>query len=237
MSKLLPCPFCGGSNISIKPRSCTGVPHYFQAECDECGASSHGSFHLDKEGAGKEWNTRALAAKRETGAHVPAGIADAPETPAEMVSEIVRLRSDLAKARASVEEQKTSAGNVIHKLHAERDQATRDVVSLEREVIRLKAALRSVATQCGNVIYNCEQRPADNERHLSSWRGVKEFADASCSVPSTGLQVQLQMPCASIEEARTKTLTEIVQYLESEGHGIPAEKVRAAFDAPEARRG
>ena len=130
-------------------------------------------------------SSAALAAQRETGAHSPAGIADAPETPAEMVSEIVRLRSDLAKARASVEEQKTSAGNVIHKLHAERDQATRDVVSLEREVIRLKAALRSVATQCGNVIYNCEQRPADNERHLSSWRGVKDFAEGSCSVPST----------------------------------------------------
>jgi hypothetical protein len=32
-----------------------------------------------------------------------------------------------------------------------------------------------------------------------------------------------------IERSRTRTLSEIIQYLESEGHGIPAEKVRAAF--------
>lgn len=42
-----------------------------------------------------------------------------------------------------------------------------------------RKALQSVSTQCGNVIYNCEQRPADNERHLRSWRGVKDFADAA----------------------------------------------------------
>jgi len=43
----------------------------------------------------------------------------------------------------------------------------------------LEEALRSVSTQCGNVIFNCEQRPADNDRHLSSWKGVKEYADAA----------------------------------------------------------
>jgi Lar family restriction alleviation protein len=57
--ELLPCPFCGDDKISIKPRSCIGVPRYFQAECEECAATSHGSFHLDKAGAASEWNTRA----------------------------------------------------------------------------------------------------------------------------------------------------------------------------------
>lgn len=32
-----------------------------------------------------------------------------------------------------------------------------------------------------------------------------------------------------VDTTRTKTLIEIIQYLESEGHGIPAEKVRARF--------
>lgn len=43
----------------------------------------------------------------------------------------------------------------------------------------LEAALKSISSQCSNVIFNCEQRPADNERHLSSWRAVKEYADAA----------------------------------------------------------
>jgi hypothetical protein len=43
----------------------------------------------------------------------------------------------------------------------------------------LVKALQSASAQCGNVIFNCEQRPADNERHMNSWRGVKEFIDAS----------------------------------------------------------
>lgn len=43
----------------------------------------------------------------------------------------------------------------------------------------LVKALQSASQQCGNVIFNCEQRPADNERHLSSWRGVKEYIDAA----------------------------------------------------------
>ena len=45
----------------------------------------------------------------------------------------------------------------------------------------LKDALRSISTQCGNVIFNCEQRPADNDRHLASWKGVKEFTEAALS--------------------------------------------------------
>lgn len=40
-------------------------------------------------------------------------------------------------------------------------------------------ALESLSVQCGNVIFNCEQRPADNARHLASWKGIKEFADAA----------------------------------------------------------
>ena len=34
---------------------------------------------------------------------------------------------------------------------------------------------------------------------------------------------------ALVDTIRTKTISEIIQYLESEGHGIPAEKVRARF--------
>ena len=48
-----------------------------------------------------------------------------------------------------------------------------------RTVEALTTALKSVSAQCANVIFNCEQRPADNQRHLDSWRGVKEFADAA----------------------------------------------------------
>lgn len=57
---LLHCPFCGESDAQIKVRSCTGIARYYQVECSECGATSHGSFHLDPLGAAKEWNTRAL---------------------------------------------------------------------------------------------------------------------------------------------------------------------------------
>jgi len=53
---------------------------------------------------------------------------------------------------------------------------------LRAENERLTAALKSASAQCGNVIFNCEQRPADNARHLSSWRGVKEFCDATLSI-------------------------------------------------------
>lgn len=53
--------------------------------------------------------------------------------------------------------------------------------ALTTEVERLRTALRSASTQCGNVIYNCDQRPADNARHLDSWRSVKEFIDTALS--------------------------------------------------------
>lgn len=49
--------------------------------------------------------------------------------------------------------------------------------------VRLTNALISVSTQCGNVIYNCEQAPADNRRHLDSWKGVKDFVDAALNGP------------------------------------------------------
>lgn len=58
--------------------------------------------------------------------------------------------------------------------------AQQDIIKeLRVENTRLREALKSASAQCGNVIYNCEQRPADNERHLSSWKGVKESIDAA----------------------------------------------------------
>lgn len=42
----------------------------------------------------------------------------------------------------------------------------------------LVKALENASIQCGNVIFNCEQRPADNEKHLRSWHAVKEYIDA-----------------------------------------------------------
>lgn len=65
------------------------------------------------------------------------------------------------------------------------DQSRAEIERLNDEVDRLNRMLKSVAAQCGNVIYNCEQVPADNERHLSSWRGVKEFAEAACTPPAS----------------------------------------------------
>jgi hypothetical protein len=56
----------------------------------------------------------------------------------------------------------------------------------EQERDEAMKALRSVSTQCGNVIFNCTQRSADNERHLSSWRGVKESADSAIRRLSAG---------------------------------------------------
>lgn len=52
-------------------------------------------------------------------------------------------------------------------------------VNRDSQFEAMVGALRSASAQCGNVIYNCEQRPADNQRHLDSWRGVKEFVDAA----------------------------------------------------------
>jgi hypothetical protein len=47
------------------------------------------------------------------------------------------------------------------------------IADLRREKLDLHTALKSISSQCGNVIYNCEQRPADNQRHLDSWRGCE----------------------------------------------------------------
>jgi hypothetical protein len=58
-------------------------------------------------------------------------------------------------------------------------EAVNSHAALKARITELEKHLKSVSSQCGNVIYNCEQRPADNERHLSSWRAVKEYADAA----------------------------------------------------------
>ena len=58
-----------------------------------------------------------------------------------------------------------------------------------KENVLLRKALKSASVQCGNVIYNCEQRPADNQRHLDSWKSVKDFIDIALAgfvgTPST----------------------------------------------------
>ncbi len=46
-------------------------------------------------------------------------------------------------------------------------------------IFDLVKALESASIQCGNVIYNCEQKPADNRRHLDSWCSVKAFIDTA----------------------------------------------------------
>lgn len=40
----------------------------------------------------------------------------------------------------------------------------------------LEGALRSIVQQCDNVIFNTSQSRADNDRHLRSWRSVRDFA-------------------------------------------------------------
>ncbi len=37
-----------------------------------------------------------------------------------------------------------------------------------------------------NVIYNCEQKPADNRRHLDSWCSVKAFIDTALRNAAVG---------------------------------------------------
>lgn len=44
-------------------------------------------------------------------------------------------------------------------------------------ILLLEQALRSVSDQCDNVIFNCEQRPSDNETHLRSWRSVRHYVN------------------------------------------------------------
>lgn len=63
--------------------------------------------------------------------------------------------------------------------HLEVTDLMAENASLKARIQVLETHIRSISNQCGNVIYNCEQRPADNERHLSSWKGVKEYADAA----------------------------------------------------------
>ena len=50
---------------------------------------------------------------------------------------------------------------------------------LSAQLAAMREALRSVDAQCGNVIYNCEQTPVSNDRHLDSWRNVQDYARRS----------------------------------------------------------
>jgi len=70
---------------------------------------------------------------------------------------------------------KTKA-ELAYALHSlEREIAIAHQAQTQNDV--LVKALKSASVQCGNVIYNCEQRPADNQRHLDSWKSVKDFID------------------------------------------------------------
>lgn len=59
--ELLACPFCGERSVILEKvaNSHVSTGHHWRAKCEECWASSHGSYHLDPQGAAKEWNTRA----------------------------------------------------------------------------------------------------------------------------------------------------------------------------------
>lgn len=87
---------------------------------------------------------------------------------AEAADEIASLRAQLADV-----EGRLAANRALVKLRDRRLEAA------EAQLASARKALQSVSTQCGNVIFNCEQRPADNERHLRSWRGVKKYVDAA----------------------------------------------------------
>lgn len=67
----------------------------------------------------------------------------------------------------------------VAELEGEAAEARQLAADNFRRAKNAEAALRSASNQCGNVIFNCEQRPADNERHLSSWRGVKDYIDVA----------------------------------------------------------
>ena len=58
-------------------------------------------------------------------------------------------------------------------------QGAARIEELETQLAAMREALRSVVTQCGNVIYNCEQMPAGNTRHLNSWREVQKYAQSA----------------------------------------------------------
>jgi hypothetical protein len=59
------------------------------------------------------------------------------------------------------------------------DERAKENVRLRAERDLLVRALESASIQCGNVIFNCEQKPADNRRHLDSWCSVKAFIDTA----------------------------------------------------------
>lgn len=51
------------------------------------------------------------------------------------------------------------------------------------EIERLRVGLKSASIQCGNVIFNCEQQPSSNDRHLASWRLLKDHLDSYLPSP------------------------------------------------------
>lgn len=68
------------------------------------------------------------------------------------------------------------ANQILQTLIGNRDK---EVDRLHVEKAALVKTLKSASIQCGNVIYNCEQKPADNRRHLDSWCSVKGFIDTA----------------------------------------------------------
>lgn len=97
----------------------------------------------------------------------------------ESITYVIRMHTEAADEIASLRAQLATSQELCTKFEAAVGEDLGEMLKLRAQIASARKALQSVSTQCGNVIFNCEQRPAGNERHLQSWRSVKEFADAS----------------------------------------------------------
>ena len=74
-------------------------------------------------------------------------------------------------------ERKVAAGLDMRPEDTANGQYAQTADEARERIAELEAALRSVAQQCETVIFNCAQHPAANDRHLSSWRSVRDYAN------------------------------------------------------------
>jgi hypothetical protein len=101
--------------------------------------------------------------------------------------DVARLEAEVAALKAEVKGWQDAAHlSACEAQSGLLQEAESRALSAASDAARLREALSSVAKQCGNVIYNCEQSPADNERHLASWANVQRFADAALTGTGDG---------------------------------------------------
>lgn len=63
---LAPCPFCGEQEAFITTVDQKSDPRtFYRVRCDNCEATSFGCYCMDREGAAREWNTRATPQPRQ----------------------------------------------------------------------------------------------------------------------------------------------------------------------------